>query len=515
MTLVARTYKNGSAARHEINQTPREGWVVVQIHQVGGVHFHLHAHAVGRLCKLQTHVQQGILPGRGKRLRLLPLGLQVPLVPLRQILDGADVLPHRQLLSAALAVQQLGLQARHLSLEVVQHGALLCLVLARLGLHLLHTLGEAQRTQVLFVVVQRWRQGGDHHSLGVPTQRILQHERQLRVSERYKVSVLGVPLSSELRQFRDDERERRQTLVNGGSLLETASGRLRLTLPLRTSQIHDIQSRSHLCDDSFSALLLSPRLQREDTVRTTGRCVHASLADGTGLDTKVQQLLHLFLLEHRDVLQTFHIHTHLWVASHRQHLCPCIRCSQEINDLLVVNLHVRGTATEGDGVDRVRRVRDHLVEDLVDDTRKETQQVRCRRTQDTPSLPSTRLPVCEQTTVVTVQGILHHFLPEIIHQVLLRMELRLVVWVERPICSVEGEGLGVCRIGGTGDLLQPNICLARHLNTHHLVHLEFSLVEGTEPNTNFDRTRGIGLLDFRDGGLPFGGHERSRQKKLF
>ena len=73
-----------------------------------------------------------------------------------------------------LLSQQLRLQARNLPLELPQHCILGILIDARLVGDVLGSVGVAQRAQRLLIVVACWPNVGNHHCLGVATQRVLQ-----------------------------------------------------------------------------------------------------------------------------------------------------------------------------------------------------------------------------------------------------------------------------------------------------------------------------------------------------
>jgi len=73
-----------------------------------------------------------------------------------------------------LLSQQLCLEARNLPLELPQHCILGILIDARLVGDVLGSVGVAQRAQRLLIVVACRPNVGNHHCLGVATQRVLQ-----------------------------------------------------------------------------------------------------------------------------------------------------------------------------------------------------------------------------------------------------------------------------------------------------------------------------------------------------
>lgn len=90
-----------------------------------------------------------------------------------------------------------------------------------------------QRSDGLVVVIGGRPDVGDHDSLAVPPQRVLQNPRQLGVSVRYMRTVLG--------ERRDHVTQTGQCLVDARGLSQSLSPRARLALPLAACQVHQVQ----------------------------------------------------------------------------------------------------------------------------------------------------------------------------------------------------------------------------------------------------------------------------------
>ena len=138
-------------------------------------------------------------------------------------------------------------ETRDLIMELTDHGVLGVLVDPRLILNVLGPARISQRTHRLICVVVRVTTIGNHASLGVSSQRILQDTGQLRISVR-DVGALGIG------QATDHMAQGRQGQVNLGRLLEPVTGCASLALSLTTRQIDDVKL-SYL-DMGFAILAL-------------------------------------------------------------------------------------------------------------------------------------------------------------------------------------------------------------------------------------------------------------------
>ena len=158
--------------------------------------------------------------------------------------------------------------------------------------------GVSQGAQRLIVVVVGWRNGRNHDSFGIASQRILEQPGQLGIPVG---DVMGLAID----QSRDHVAQSTQRQVYFGGLLHALACSARFACPLRPRQIHQIQLRGLVLLVPLLVVLLRVDVDGENAVGAGRFGVHVGRADGStfepdfhvffhfgnGVDLQLQQVL--------------------------------------------------------------------------------------------------------------------------------------------------------------------------------------------------------------------------------